>query len=90
MNIKVPVPQGSKRYVISLTDILRIENRSLSFFGAGAHNLYIFEKTSKGDELFSLYSYGHKQDMLTAFSIINSLLAKISKEPVMLELEPMD
>ena len=89
MNIKVPVPKGSERYIVSLVDILRVENRSLSFFGAGAHNLYIFEQTSKGDELFSLYSYGQKQDMLDAFSIISSLLKQKSKEQVLLELEPM-
>ena len=89
MHIKVPIPQGSKSYIVAIVDILRIESRSVSFIDTGAHNLYIFEKTTTGDELFSLYSYKQKQDMLAAFSIISSLLKQKSKKAVMLELEPM-
>ncbi|MER2996479.1 hypothetical protein [Pontibacter populi] len=89
MNIKIPIPIGSKGYLIPIVDILRVESRSISFADAGAYNLYIFERTTTGDELFSLYSYKQKQDMLAAFSIISSLLIQKSKELVMLELEPM-
>jgi hypothetical protein len=89
MNIKIPAPQGGKISFISLVDIIRVENCSLTFFGSSAYNLYVVEKVDKGEEFFSLYSYKRKEDMLTAFNIISGLLKKKSDEPVILEMEPV-
>ncbi|NDK55157.1 hypothetical protein [Pontibacter fetidus] len=89
MNIKIPAPQGSKIAYISLVDIERVENCSLTFFDSSAHNLYVVEKATKGEEFFSLYSYKRKEDMLTAFNLINGLLKKKPAETIILEMEPM-
>lgn len=88
MNIKIPAPQGTKRSLISLVDVVRIENCSLTFFNASAYNLYIIEKANKGEEFFSMYSYKQKKDMLEAFNIISSLLKAKSVEPITLQMEP--
>lgn len=90
MNIKIPAPQGGKISFISLVDIIRVENCSLTFFGSSAYNLYVVEKVCKGEEFFSLYSYKRKEDMLAAFDIISSLLKKKSAETIILEMEPVN
>ena len=89
MNIKIPAPYGCKGSQISLCDVVRIENCSLSFFEASAFNLYIIEKADKGEEFFSLFSYRQKEDMLFAYNTIISLLKEKKKGTITLEMEPM-
>lgn len=89
MNIKIPAPQGGKISFISLVDIIRVENCSLTFFGSSAYNLYVVEKVYKGEEFFSLYSYKRKEDMLLAYNTISSLLKERPVETITLEMAPV-
>ncbi|MEJ8756269.1 hypothetical protein WG947_04630 [Pontibacter sp. H259] len=89
MNIKIPAPYGLTTSLISLSDIVRIENCSLTFFKATAYNLYIIEKAEKGEEVFSLFSYHQKQDMLFAYNTIIQLLKDKKNKSITLEMEPM-
>lgn len=89
MNIKIPAPHGCKASLISLVDIIRVENRSINFSNGSSYNLYIIEKVHKGEEYFTLYSYKQKKDMLFAYDTINSLLKEKKTEAVTLVMAPM-
>jgi len=89
MTIKIPVPHGQKTTFITLKDVLRIENCSLTYFKKSSHNLYIIEKLGRNEEVFSLYTYPKKQDMLFAYNTIQQLLKDKADKSIVLQLEPM-
>ena len=89
MTIKIPVPYGQKTDFITLKDVLRIEKCTLTYFKKSTHNLYIIEKLGRNEEVFSLYTYPQKADMLFAYNTIQQLLQDKTNTSVVLQLEPM-
>lgn len=89
MNVKILAPHGCNGTSILLSDVVRIENRSLSYFKACAYNLYIVEKKPHTNEFFTLYCYNEEKDMLRAYNTIASLLKDSPPEAVILEMVPM-
>lgn len=89
MNVKISAPHGCNGTSIQLSDVIRIENRSLSYFKVCAYNLYIVEKKPNATELFTLFCYKEEKDMLHAYNTIASLLKDSPSEAVTLEMVPM-
>jgi hypothetical protein len=75
MIIKILDTDGSIRDTISLTDIDRVESRSLTFFGEMLHSLYVYLKNDAGEH-FCLFTYTCPDNMVKAKEQLATLLKK--------------
>ncbi len=89
MTVEIKIPQGLHSSSLPFKDIVRVENRSFSFFNVCTYQLYITIKNSDQEELFSLFSYEQEKDMQLAYDTIASLINQSLQGPITLEMVPM-
>lgn len=80
-------PEESLSTTISVSDIVRVEERVLKFFDKKIFNFYIIVKSGK-DESFYLFSYTKHQDFMLAHTSLSKALSEVPRRTKSLRIEP--